>query len=122
MPTTTDAITYHPVTLIYPGGEDISDMEATDCVIVSEELEQIDIGGAGPLHNAYLRLSAPDLVVALTAIKTLCSDAIDAVLDARQDRAEAERHDCSCGVRLEADELHCGSPACVRRFMQELSA
>lgn len=122
MTTTHPATTYHPVTLIYPGGEDISDMEATDCVIVSETLEQIDIGGAGPLHRAYVRLSAPDLVVALTALKNLCDDAINAVLDARQDRAEAERHDCLCGVRLEADELTCRQPACNRRYLQEMNA
>lgn len=120
---TTDAITYHPVTLIYPGGEDISDMEATDCVLVSETLEQIDIGGGGVLHNTYLRLSAPDLVVALTAIKDLCSDAIDVVLDARQDRADLDRHDCpgGCLTRLEADEVTCGKDACERRYLMDAS-
>lgn len=109
----TQAPTIVPLTLIYEGGEDISDMEATDPVIVSDTLEQIDIGGAGPLHGTYLRVSAPDLVVAFDALRRLIDQAEAAVLDARQDRMDEQRHECpGCPILLEPDEETCGSSRC----------
>lgn len=102
-----------PVTFVYPGGEDIADIEATDAVILSEHLEQIDVGGAGPLHGVYLRLSAPDLVAVAEELRRLSDRIIDAVLDARQDRLDAQRHVCpGCPTMLEPDEVTCGDRRC----------
>lgn len=111
--------TIHPVTLIYEGGEDILNIEVTDAVIVSDTLEQVDIGGGGVLHGTYLRLSGPDLVVAAEELRRL-ADRIEAcVLDARQEKIDAERHACWCGTRLDPEELDCGAPRCRHLTIQD---
>ncbi len=118
-----NAVTLIPVTFIWPNGEDITDMEATDVVLIGDKVEQIDIGGGGVLGvGTYLRVTAPDLVVAADALKRLADEIIHAVIDARQDRLDAEAHNCHCGVRLEADEEDCGSQLCRRRSAQERSS
>src|SRR5688500_18676151 len=69
--TATSTPTRHLVTLIYEGGEDISDMEVCDPVSITDTLEQVHVGGGGVLHGAYLRLSGPDLVVAAQELHRL---------------------------------------------------
>lgn len=92
---------------------DVDACEATDCEI-TERLERIDIGGAGPLADTYLRIEATDLVAWAGSVTDLMLKVIDAVLDRRQELAEAERHDCFCGTRLDPEEITCGSMACNR--------
>lgn len=92
--------------------------EAVDVELHGETSESIDVG---PFDGTYYRLNAPDLVVAVDAARALLDQIEAAVLDARQERMDAERHDCSCGVRLEIDEPTCGSAICGRRYAQELN-
>ena len=117
---TTGPCTIVPVTLLYEG-DDLDDIEATDAVIISDKLESVDVGGGGALHGVYLRITGPDLIAAADGLRRLADRIIDAVLDARQDKADAERHDCWCGVRLEADETTCGARACDRNHADDMA-
>lgn len=118
MSTTVEATTTIPVRLRWPDGEDITDLDVADAVIVGE-LEQVDIGGAGVLTGTYLRVTGPDLVVAAEALRRLADRIIDAVLDARQERIEAEQHECYCGARLDPDEITCGALRCQREWRDD---
>ena len=116
MSTTTEATTTTiPVTLIWPAGEDIADLDVADAVVVSDRLEQVDIGGGGVLHGRYLRFSGEDLVVAAEELRRLADRIIDAVLDARQARMDAQRHECpGCPTLIDPDENTCGAASCER--------
>jgi hypothetical protein len=92
-------------------------LEATNAVI-GDNVESVEVG---PIAGRSLVLTAPDLLVSFDAVKRLIDQAEVAVMDARQDRADAERHECYCGVRLEADELTCGSSRCEREFAMDAS-
>jgi hypothetical protein len=94
------------------GCDDIDDLDIADPEIVSDVLERLDIGGAGPLHGRYWRVEAPDLVEVATALHRLADRIVDAILNARQDKLDAERHDCWCGTRLDPDEITCGAARC----------
>lgn len=108
--------TFRPPTIVpvaLDTADELAGLEAVDTVIVSDTCEQIDIGGAGPLADVYLRLTSPDPLVTLDGLRRLIDRAEAAVLDARQDRADAERHECpGCPVLLEPDEDTCGSARC----------
>lgn len=94
------------------GADDIDNLDIADPTIVSDTLEHVDIGGAGPLFGRYLRVEADDLVEVADALRRLADRIIVAVIDARDEKLDAERHDCFCGVRLEPDEVTCGSAVC----------
>lgn len=117
--TTTAPATTVPITLIWPCGEDIADMEITDALIINDTLEQIDIGGRGVLQGVYLRISGPDLVCAFEELRRKCDEAIHQIMDARQDRLDAERHHCWCNTLLEPDEVDCGAQACRHYTAQD---
>ena len=114
MSTTAEATTT-TVPLIWPSGEDIRDLDVADAIVVTDRMEQVDIGGAGILHGRYLRFSGEDLVVAAEELRRLADRIIDAVLDARQVRADAQRHECpGCPTLIDPDENTCGTARCER--------
>lgn len=118
MPAVQSPFVTHPVTLLGP--DDLDHLDVADATVVSDRLEQVDVGGGGVLHGVYLRLSGPDLVAAADALHRLADRIIDAVLDARQDRMEAQRHECpGCRTLLEPDETTCGRRACEREWAME---
>lgn len=116
---TTVLIADHPPIIvplaIFPATLDV--LEAVD-VDLTEHHETVDVG---PIDGRYLRFMAPDLLVAVDQARRVLGLIEDAVLDARQEAMEAERHDCPCGTRLEADEISCGSPRCDHLVAQEMS-
>lgn len=107
MPTTKDLISVL---------DELATAEATDAVI--GEVETVDVG---PFNGHYFRISAADLVIAVDDARRVLTEIEAAVLDARQDKADAERHDCWCGVRLEADETTCGAKACDRNHADDMA-
>lgn len=104
--------TVTPVTLLHDDGADITDMEAVDAVVLSDRVEQIDIGGGGILGSGYLRVTGPDLVATFQALKALCDDAIEALDDARAERRARLRRPCWCGDLVDPDEVDCGAGPC----------
>lgn len=110
-----------PVSLIYPS-DDIDDVQLPATVIVSDALEAIDLTG-GVLHGRVLQVTGPDLVAAADALRRLADRITTAVIDARDARADADRHDCiGCAARLEPDELICGADRCERLYGQDLAS
>lgn len=91
----------------------IDHLEATNCVIVADTTERIEVG---PFDGRYLIVQAPDLVAAADALRRLADRIIDVALDARTEKLEADRHNCLCGARLEADECTCGAARCEREY------
>lgn len=92
----------------------LAGLEATNATTGNHETVEI-----GPLFGRYLVLSAPDLLASLDELKRLIDKAEAAVLDARQDQADAARHACDCGTLIDPDEDHCGSIRCARRLADE---
>lgn len=108
-----------PVTLLYES-DDLDDIEATNAVIISDNLESIDVGGGGVLHGMYLRVTGSDLVAAAGGLHRLADRIIDAVIDARQDAVDAARHQCpGCLVMLDPDENTCGDRRCEREWARD---
>lgn len=89
--------------------------DVCDVELIGQTTEEITV-----IIGGYeLRLRSTDLVAAVAGLDDLKHAVTMAVLDARQEQAEAERHNCDCGTRLEADEITCGAPACNRRLRDE---
>lgn len=93
----------------------VDQLEAINAV-VGDKTETIEIG---PFFGRYLTVTAEDLMVRAEQVIDLMRQVQDAVLDARQERLDAERHDCWCGTRLEADEVTCGADRCQRTEAQD---
>lgn len=115
---TTEAPEIIPVSLIF-GALDIDDLDVCNPEIASATCERIDIGHAGPLFGRYLRVEANDLVEVAHALHSLADRISSVIFDARDEKLEAERHDCFCGTRLEPDESTCGAETCNRRAAAE---
>lgn len=99
-----------PLAVTIPEGTEACDVE------LAEHHESIDVG---PFAGAYLRLCAPDLVVAVDQARRLLDLIEEAVLDARQEQIEVERQRCYCGAPL-AGEITCGDIVCDRRYAEDL--
>lgn len=110
------------IDLRWSSGEDFADMEATDAEVFDDGTEQVDVGGGGLLPMAYLRFRGENLVAAADALKRLADQIIDAVMDARQEKLDAERRCCPycLVVKIEPDEDYCGSIDCGRLLDQDL--
>lgn len=96
--------------------DELATAEATDVTLIGEAMETVDVG---PFDGAYIRLCATDLVVAVDQARRLLDQIEEAVLDARQERTEAEQHECYCGVRLDPEEACCGARSCVAMLNAE---
>jgi hypothetical protein len=110
-----------PVRLIF-GAHDIDELDVFDSEVLSDTCERVSIGGAGPLFGRYLRVETNDLVDVAQALHRLADRIMDTTFDAREEKLEAERHDCYCGTRLEADEVTCGATLCDRKARVEVWA
>lgn len=99
-------------TTVLLGADDIDLLDIADPEVLSDNLERVDIGGTGLLRGCYLRIESPDLVLVAEALHRLADRIMNAAFDAREEKLEAERHDCWCGTRLEADEITCGAARC----------
>lgn len=115
---TTDALQIIPVSLTF-GRHDIDELDVCNPEIVSDTCERIEVGHAGPLFGRYLRIEANDLVDVAGALHRLADRITHATFDARDEKLEAERHDCYCGTRLERDEITCGAEPCNQRACAE---
>jgi hypothetical protein len=104
-----DTITLVPL----PVPDELATSEATDVTLLGEAVETVDVG---PFAGCYFRVVAVDLVVAVDQARRLLDEIERVVLDARQDRADAERHRCYCDLPLEVDELTCGASRCQREW------
>jgi len=88
--------------------EGVDALEAVDANIKNDN-ETVDVG---PFGTTYLRLTGTDLVAFADALRLLSDRIIDTVMEARQERVDAERHRCECGALLDADEDDCGAARC----------
>jgi hypothetical protein len=101
MTLTTEATTKPPTIVALPLSGELARLEAVDVTLIGDVLESIDIG---PNGDTYYRVTARNLLHDL---------AEEAVLDARQERLDAERHVCpGCPTLLEPDEDTCGAARC----------
>lgn len=92
-------------------------LEAVDVTLIGDALETVDVG---PIDGTYYRVSARNLLHEIAVARCLLDNAEEAVLDARQERAEAERHVCpGCPTMLEPDENTCGSARCEREWAMD---
>lgn len=118
MPTTTRPRIYRPALDV-----GLTTLEAVDAEVGSR-YESIDVG---PFVDAtsdaiYLRLRSDDLVRFADDLHRLADQIIDGMLDARQAKMDAERHECpGCRTRIAPDEIACGSPRCERIAAQEMT-
>lgn len=96
--------------------DELATAEATDVTLIGEVMETVDVG---PFAGAYLRICAPDLVVAVDQARRLLDEIERAVMDARQERADEMSHECFCGVRLDPEEACCGAERCERELAAE---
>lgn len=97
-------------------------LEATDATILTEDHESVDVGPfTSPLgFDYYKRLTGSDLVAWVDACRRVLTEIEAVVLDARQDKADAERSTCPwCSTLIEADEDFCGSATCARQMDAE---
>lgn len=97
---------------------DPDQLEATNAE-VGDRYEAIELGPY--VGNRYLRLRGTDLVVFFDRLREVADDAICALIEERERKAEAERHDCFCGTRLDPDDETCGRDACVRERSAEIA-
>lgn len=92
-------------------------LEAADATI-ERDAETVAVGPFGDV--TYYRVSAPDLVVAVDEARRLLDEIEAAVLDARQDKIDAERHQCAfCSTLIDGDMETCGHSVCDRRLAAE---
>ena len=106
------------VPLIF-GAYEIDGLDIEDVTIASDSCERIDLGGSGALLGSTLRVEANDLVAVADALRRLADRISTATFDARDEKLDAERHDCFCRVRLERDEVTCGSAVCDAKAAAE---
>lgn len=111
-----DPVLPAPVLIPLDAPSDASTLEVCN-VEVGDCFEAAEIGPyAG---NRYTRIRARDLLLYAYEQRRLADDLITAVLDERDRKAEADRHDCICGVRLDPDDAHCGAERCRRHVERE---
>lgn len=111
-------ITDTPVTILPLAVPDaLATAEAVDVTLIGDAMETVDVG---PFNGVYFRVAADDLVVAVDQARRVLDELEAAVLDARQDRMEAQRHECpGCPTRLDPDEVTCGAAYCNRIYAQD---
>lgn len=91
---------------------DIDGLEVTN-VECGKRHEAFELGP--DYRNQYVRICSPDNAALAAKLRALADDLLDATMDERERQAEAERHDCFCGVRLDPDDDTCGSVICLRK-------
>jgi hypothetical protein len=110
MTLTTEATTKPPTIVALPLSGELARLEAVDVTLIGDVLESIDIG---PNGDTYYRVTARNLLHEIAMARCLLDLAEEAVLDARQERLDAERHVCpGCPTLLEPDEDTCGAARC----------
>lgn len=95
---------------------DVDALEVTNAE-VGERYEAIELGPF--VGNRYLRLRSDDLLVFFDRLRRVADDGITQVMDERERRAEAERHTCYCGTRLDPADETCGRERCARERAAE---
>jgi hypothetical protein len=99
---------------------DFTDVDVADAVVLSDTLEQVDVGGGGVLHGRYLRFTGTDLVAAAEELKRLADRVIDAVMQARYDHEDAKRRECpGCRTLIPPDMNTCGAVECEREWARD---
>jgi hypothetical protein len=99
--------------------ESLTGLAATE-VTNAEAGEKHETVEVGPIAGTYLRLRAPDILVAVKNLEDLLDRVADAVMDARHDKMMAERRRCpGCPALIDPDEQTCGDPRCDRELAQD---
>ena len=78
----------------------------------------------GPISGVYYRLAGADLLVVADDMHRIADLIIEAVLDQRQRKLDAERarcHWCGAGPLAEGED-HCGAGRCRKRYDDDVAA